>query len=49
MYYYLLRNQYAIKQAIVIAAPVIFEIGLKLLAKHNERKLGKTKEVNYGN
>jgi hypothetical protein len=49
MYYYLFKNKYAIKQAIVIAAPIIFEIGLNLLAKHKERKLGKIKEVNYGN
>jgi hypothetical protein len=49
MYYYLLKNKYIIKQTIVLAAPIIFEIGLNLLAKHNKQKLGKTKEVNYGN
>jgi hypothetical protein len=49
MYSYLIRNQYTIKKTISIVAPIIFEIGLNLLARHNERKLGKTKEVNYGN
>jgi hypothetical protein len=49
MYSYLIRNKYIIKRTISIVAPVVFEIGLNLLTKHNERKLGKTKEVNYGN
>jgi len=49
MYYYLLKNKYAVKQAIIIATPIIFEIGFNLLAKYNESKLAKIKEVNYGN
>jgi hypothetical protein len=49
MYSYLFKNREIIKKTIIIAAPIIFEIGLNLLAKHKERKLGKIKEVNYGN
>lgn len=49
MYLYLLKNKYALKQAVIIAAPIIFEIGFNLLAKHNERKLSQMKEVDYGN
>jgi hypothetical protein len=49
MYSYIFRNREIIKKTIIITAPIIFEIGLNLLAKHKERKLGKIKEVNYGN
>lgn len=49
MYSFLFRNKYTINKVILIAAPILFEVGLNLLARHKERKLGKIKEVNYGN
>ena len=49
MYSFLFRNRYTINKIILIAAPIILEVGINLLAKHKERKLSKIKEVNYGN
>lgn len=41
MYYFLLRNKYIIKQTIIIMAPIIVDIGINLLAKHNNNKFSK--------
>lgn len=38
MYSFLLKNKYIIQKTLILAAPIIVDVAINLLAKHNRKK-----------